>query len=148
MIQTRFLPLIAAVFLPLLVSCSDDEWPVTGERVPAWREMAGDWIASGTGIGTIYMHLHDDGSFEVTMRGERRPEIWGTYTLTRTQITFRYTGGVVPDECSAPGTYRYWINGSHLRFRVIEDNCLARSTALELDWRRRVHTDRNYWEPD
>lgn len=74
-----------------------------------------------------------DGAF--TLQGQGWPTFKGTWKTEPGALTLLMSGG--PEGCSGPGRYRFVVNGTHVTFNVVADECGP----------RRMILDRSTWRP-
>jgi outer membrane protein assembly factor BamB len=82
--------------------------------------------------GAFTARFAPDGAF--ALEGKGWPGFTGTWTVERDEVTIVTTGG--PPACSAPGRYRFRIDGTRLALTVVSDDCTPRRMILNAStWR-------------
>ena len=76
-----------------------------------------------------------DSNRTFTLEGKGWPSMKGNWKSKGDEIELSMSGG--PDGCSGPGRYRIHLDGSHITFDVISDECTV----------RRMIIDRSTWVP-
>jgi outer membrane protein assembly factor BamB/protein tyrosine phosphatase (PTP) superfamily phosphohydrolase (DUF442 family) len=113
---------------------------------PHWNEFARKYIETHhkAAMSTIPAQPLKFGAFVVqfdpagtlTLEGKGWPKMNGTWkSLDANQVELAMSGG--PGGCDAPGKYRYNIDGNHVSFDVVADECVP----------RRMIVDRSTWIP-
>ena len=88
--------------------------------------------ASPLTYGAFTMRLAPDGVF--TLNGQGWPPFNGTWKTDGKELTLTTTGG--PPPCSGPGRYGFKVDGAHVSFAVIADDCAPRRMILHAStWR-------------
>jgi hypothetical protein len=85
-------------------------------------------------FGVFTARFLPDGTF--TLEGDRWPSLTGTWKTDAGSIELTTTDA--PKGCTGPGKYRYRVDGTHLAFDVVSDDCVP----------RRMILDRSAWRPD
>ena len=67
-----------------------------------------------------------DGGF--TLEGQGWPTFIGTWKAEQGEVTLVTSGG--PENCSAPGRYRFAVNGPAVTFSLVADDCAPRRMIL------------------
>ena len=82
--------------------------------------------------GAFTVRFAPDGAF--TLTGQGWPPFTGNWKSEGEQVTLTTTGG--PPACSAPGRYRFTMDGTTLTLAVIADDCVPRRMILNSStWR-------------
>jgi len=76
-----------------------------------------------------------DSNRTFTLEGKGWPSMKGNWKSKGDEIELSMSGG--PDGCSGPGRYRIHLDGSHITFDVISDECTVRKMII----------DRSTWVP-
>jgi outer membrane protein assembly factor BamB len=84
-------------------------------------------------FGVFVVRFDPGGTF--TLQGERWPALNGNWKSNGNEIELTMSGG--PGGCDGPGRYRVRLEGDHLGFDLVEDNCQV----------RRMIVDRSTWAP-
>ena len=95
----------------------------TEARVPSYPMTFGVFVAQFDSSGTF------------TLKGDRWPTLSGTWKNKNDEIELSTSGG--PKGCDGPGRYRLRIDGRHVNFDLISDECMP----------RRMILDRSTWSP-
>jgi outer membrane protein assembly factor BamB len=97
--------------------------PQTDVQVPSYTIKFGAFIARFDSGGTF------------TLEGTGWPKLTGNWKSKGDEIELSTTGG--PKGCDGPGRYRVRVDGSHVSFDLISDECVP----------RRMIIDRSTWAP-
>ncbi len=97
--------------------------PQTDVQVPSYSMKFGAFVAKFDSGGTF------------TLEGSGWPKLTGTWTSKGDEIELAMTGG--PKGCDGLGRYRIRVDGSHISFDLIADECVP----------RRMIIDRSTWAP-
>jgi hypothetical protein len=95
--------------------------------VPA---IVGTWKNTAGAVWTI----RGDGTFDVDVTADGKPDIRGRYSVAEDQITLRATGGL-PRSCRQKAVYQFQRRENTLRFTLVEDRCNMRKKHMLLPWR-------------
>ena len=76
-----------------------------------------------------------DSSRTFTLEGDRWPSMKGNWKSKGDEIELSMSGG--PDGCDGPGRYRIRVDGNHVSFDLVSDDCTP----------RRMILDRSTWVP-
>ena len=95
----------------------------TDVQVPSYSMKFGAFVAKFDPRGTF------------TLEGQGWPKLTGNWKSKGDEIEMSVTGA--PKGCEGPGRYRIRLDGSHLNFDVISDECTV----------RRMIIDRSTWAP-
>jgi len=105
--------LIASLFTALSIARATGE-----EKFPTGKYAAGPFIVS----------FESDGKMSVSRDGEIMVE--GVYSLDKDQITFTDKRGPMACVDAGPGKFQWKFDGKALTFKLIEDPCGGRASAL------------------
>src|SRR5260370_18478245 len=84
-------------------------------------------------FGVFVGQFDPDGTFK--LQGSGWPAMKGNWKIKGDEIDLAMAGG--PEGCNGPGRFRIRVDGSHLSFDVISDECTV----------RRMILDRSTWVP-
>jgi outer membrane protein assembly factor BamB len=84
-------------------------------------------------FGVFRVKFDPAGTF--TMAGDRWPSLTGNWKAAGSEIELTIAGG--PKGCEGPGKYRYRVEGKHLGFDLVSDDCQIRKMII----------DRSMWVP-
>ena len=84
-------------------------------------------------FGFFTLQFAADGTF--ALEGQGWPPFKGTWTVEGSEIALRTSG--VDKGCEAPGRYRFGVQGRHVTFALVSDDCTP----------RRMILDRSEWRP-
>lgn len=84
-------------------------------------------------FGVFVAQFNPGGTFSVS--GERWPTLNGNWKAEGDEVELMISGG--PGGCDGPGRYRFTLEGRHLNFAVVKDECTV----------RRMILDRSSWSP-
>ncbi|HVF91917.1 MAG TPA: PQQ-binding-like beta-propeller repeat protein [Blastocatellia bacterium] len=84
-------------------------------------------------FGVFVARFDSGGTF--TLEGDRWPTLKGTWKSQGDEIVLSTPGG--PEGCGGPGRYRLRVDGRHVGFDLISDDCTP----------RRMILDRSRWSP-
>ena len=76
--------------------------------------------------GAFTLSLASDGVLSLV--GQGWPPMKGEWNANKDEVTLRTTGG--PKGCEGPGRYRVRVEGTHLLFTLIADDCVVRRMIL------------------
>jgi hypothetical protein len=92
--------------------------------------LVGRWSNS---LGTVWL-LKADGTFEVDLNRDGKPDISGNYTVSGDMLTINELRGNTPKACKQPATYRFEKVGNELHFTLVSDKCKLRIKNLARPW--------------
>ena len=123
--------LLASVFLfALLSSYGQNE---------SSDQVMGAWIKSaGNGNTTIVMTA--DNKYEVKFTGGIEPDVWGSYKLSGSKITFTDEGGEYSSGSS--GVYEFKIGENSITFTKFDDPVDGRSMLVTGNWSKAELTEK------
>jgi outer membrane protein assembly factor BamB len=84
-------------------------------------------------FGFFMLQFAPDGTF--ALEGQGWPPFTGTWTVEGPEVALRTPG--IDKGCEGPGRYQFVIQGTHLRFTLVSDDCTP----------RRMILDRSEWRP-
>lgn len=93
--------------------------------------LVGTWTNS---LGTIWA-IKPDGTFQVGLNKDVRPDIWGKYTAAGDSMTIREVHGKIPRSCRKAATYKFTRFDETLQFTKVSDTCWLREKNVLLPWK-------------
>jgi outer membrane protein assembly factor BamB len=107
----------------------------TGASRPAGASLQADVKVPSYSMkfGVFVVRFDSGGTF--TLEGVGWPQLTGNWKSKGDEIEMSTTGG--PKGCDGPGRYRFRLNGNHVSFDVLSDECTV----------RRMIIDRSTWAP-
>jgi len=115
--------LLASVFLFTILTCY-------GQNESS-DQVVGTWIKSA-GNGNISLVITADNKYEVKFTGGDEPDVWGSYKLSESKLTFTDEGGVYSSGTS--GVYEYKIVEDSITFTKFDDPVDGRSMLVTGSW--------------
>ena len=92
--------------------------------------LVGRWSNS---LGTVWI-LKPDGTFQVDLDKDGKPDISGNYTVSGDMLTINEVHGNTPKVCKQPATYRFERVGNELHFTLVSDKCKLRIKNVTRPW--------------
>ena len=92
--------------------------------------LVGRWSNS---LGTVWL-LKADGTFQVDLNKNGKPDIAGNYTVSGDMLTINEVRGNTPKVCKQPATYRFERVGNQLHFTLVSDKCKLRIKNVTRPW--------------
>jgi hypothetical protein len=120
--STRTLLLIATMLFSIL-TCY-------GQNDPS-DQVAGTWTKL-LGERSITLTLSTDKKFQVEFAGDDEVDVWGSYVISGTQITFKDEGGDYSS--NVEGVYEFKASDTSITFTKINDPVEGRSMLLAGSW--------------
>ena len=120
--STRTL-LVITVLLFSIITCygqNDSSDPVVGK----WTKIMNERSISFT--------MMSDHKYQVEFIGGDEIDVYGTYVISGTQITFTDVGGDYA--APVPGVYKFQVSGTSLTLTAIDDPVGGRSMLVEGTW--------------
>ena len=120
--STRTL-LVITVLLFSIITCygqNDSSDPVVGK----WTKIMNERSISFT--------MMSDHKYQVEFIGGDEIDVYGTYVISGTQITFTDEDGEYAAD--VPGVYKFQVSGTSLTFTAIDDPVGGRSMLVEGTW--------------
>src|SRR6516165_3858541 len=105
----------AVALVALLGACATG--PQTGPAA-----LPGNWTNS---LGTVWT-LNPDGTFQVDLDKDGKPDVWGHYTVSGDTLMISEVRGKTPKACKRPATYKFNRMGNELHFTLVSDRCKLR----------------------
>lgn len=121
-ILKRTLVVITAVLFSILPCAAQDD--------PS-DQLTGIWTKTINGR-TMTFTISADFTYEVEFAGDDGTDVWGSYEVSGTHISFSDEGG----DYSAPevGEYEFTVSGTSLTFTKVNDPLNGRSMLVEGMW--------------
>jgi len=122
---------LAGAFLFIVLSCmgQDDSSAL----------LQGNWTKSANG-GTVTLTFSPDHKWEVYFTGNEEADVYGTYVISGTQITFTDEGGDYSSDSS--GSYEFKVDDSSLSFTIVDDPVNGRSMLVAGSWTKAGETEK------
>jgi hypothetical protein len=115
---------VAALSLALLPGCGIFPRHGPSALVGTWRNQT----------GTVWT-IKENGTFDVDLDGDGRPEAWGKYSVDGDMVTLRGTGGYMPKGCKDKGLYHFDRTAEDkLQFTLVNDACKLRRKNVLQTW--------------
>jgi hypothetical protein len=92
--------------------------------------LVGRWSNS---LGTVWL-LKADGTFQVDLNKDGKPDISGNYTVSGDMLTINELRGNTAKACKQPATYRFARVGNELHFTLVSDKCELRIKNVTRPW--------------
>jgi len=115
--------LLSSIFLFTILTCM-------GQNESS-DQVVGTWIKSA-GYGNTTLVFAADNKWEVKFTGGDEPDVWGTYKLSESKITFTDEGGASSSGTS--GIYEYKIAENSITFTKFDDPVDGRSMLVTGSW--------------
>lgn len=119
---TRTLLLITALFFSITI-CNGQDDP-SALLVGKWTKQFNERAVTFT--------ITADNKYQVEFAGDSEVDVWGSYAISGTQITFNDEGGEYSSD--AAGVYEFKENESSLTFTNVSDPVYGRSILVEGSW--------------
>ena len=121
-ISTRTLLVITALIFSIL-TCSGKDDP-SDLLVGKWTKPLNERSVTFT--------ISADNKFQVEFAGDDEIDLWGSYVISGTQITFNDEGGEYGSD--AAGVYEFQVSDTSLTFTEVNDPVYGRRTLVEGSW--------------
>jgi hypothetical protein len=92
--------------------------------------LVGRWSNS---LGTVWL-LKADGTFQVDLNKDGKPDISGNYTVSGNMLTIHEVRGNTAKACKQPATYTFERVGNELHFTLVSDKCKLRIKNVTRPW--------------
>ncbi|MCK5068802.1 MAG: hypothetical protein KAR16_15235 [Bacteroidales bacterium] len=121
-IFTRTLLLITALLFSILTCYgqNDTSEPVVGKWTKLFNERS------------VTFTISSDNKYQVEFAGDAEIDVWGSYVISGTQITFNDEGGDYSSD--EAGVYEFKVSDTSLTFTQVDDPVYGRSILLEGSW--------------
>ena len=125
---------IRVIVMLVLVASIPSNWsPVSLTLIAKAQEPAVQLPSSPLKFGAFIVRFDPGGTF--TLQGQGWPKLSGNWKSEGSKIEFLMSGG--PGGCDGPGRYQVRVDGKHVGFDLISDDCVV----------RRMIIDRSLWSP-
>ena len=121
-IFTRTLLVITAVLFSIL-TCNGQDDP-SDLLVGKWTKLFNE--------RTVTFSISSDHKFQVEFIGDAEIDVWGSYVISGTQITFNDEGGEYSSD--EAGLYEFQVNDTSLTYTQVNDPVYGRSLLVEGNW--------------
>jgi len=121
-IFTRAL-LVITVLLFSIMTCNGKDDP-SDLLVGKWTKLLNERSVTFT--------ISSDHKFQVEFIGDAEIDVWGSYVISDTQITFSDKGGDYGSD--EDGVYEFKVNGTSITFTQVNDPVYGRSLLVEGSW--------------
>jgi len=81
---------------------------------------------------TLTFIITSDNKYQVEFAGDETLDVWGSYVISGTQITFTDEGGEYSSD--EPGLYEFKVSDTALIFTNVDDPVYGRSVLVEGTW--------------
>jgi hypothetical protein len=124
-LQTSFRIIFAGALIALMAACATA--PQSGPAA-----LAGTWTNS---MGTVWT-LNPDGTFQVDLDKNGKPDVWGHYAVSGDTLTISEVRGKTPKACKQPASYKFNRMGDELHFTLVSDKCKLRIQNVTQAWKK------------
>jgi hypothetical protein len=126
-IQLSLAATVAGALLLGLGACAT--YPKTGQSA-----IVGTWTNS---FGTVWT-ARADGTFDVDLNKDGKPDVTGNYTVAGDTITLKEGKSTMPSPCKGPAVYKFTRPDKNtLEFTLVKDSCKTRKQNVLLTWHRK-----------
>ena len=121
-IITRSLLITTAILFSILTCNAQDDSSdlVVGKWTKLFNERS------------VTFSLSSDNKYQVEFAGDAEVDVWGSYVISGTQITFNDEGGEYSSD--AAGVYEFKLSDASLTFTNVNDPVYGRSILIEGSW--------------
>ncbi|TFH25584.1 MAG: hypothetical protein E4H10_09210 [Bacteroidia bacterium] len=123
-IFTRTILLTPALFFSI-VTCYGQDDP-SDQLVGKWTKALNE--------RSITFTFSSDNKYQVEFAGDAEIDVYGSYMITGTQITFNDEGGEYSSD--EPGAYEFKVSDTSLTFTQVDDTVYGRSMLVVGTWSR------------
>ena len=120
--STRILFLITAFLFSILI-CNGQNDP-SDQVVGKWTKLFNERSVTFT--------ITSDNKYQVEFAGDAKTDVWGSYVVLGTQITFNDEGGEYSAE--EAGVYEFKVSDTSLTFTDVNDPVYGRRLLVEGSW--------------
>jgi hypothetical protein len=115
--------LSAAAMLFILLTCDG--------KNPQADQLVGTWTKTFDGR-VITFTIASDQTYQTEFAGDDKVDVWGSYVISGTQVTFTDEGGDY--SADVPGVYEFKVNETSVSFTEVNDPVFGRRTVMEGTW--------------
>ena len=101
-----------------------------GQDEPS-EQLVGKWTKSMNET-TASFAISSDQKYEVEFSGDDEVDVYGSYVIAGSKITFSDEGGQYSSD--EPGVYEFKVEDSSLKFTIVDDPVYGRSMLVEGTW--------------
>lgn len=116
-------PLIIVSLLFSILTCHGQD-ESSDQVVGKWTKLMNE--------RTITFNISSDHKFQVEFVGDDEIDVWGSYVISGTQITFTDEGGNYSSDVS--GVYEFQLGDNTLKFTEVDDPVNGRRMLVEGSW--------------
>ena len=95
--------------------------------------LVGTWTNT---LGTVWT-VNPDGTFQVDLNKDGKPDVWGHYTVSGDALTISEVRGKTPKACKHPATYKFKRMPDQLHFTLVSDTCKLRIKNVTQPWTKK-----------
>jgi hypothetical protein len=117
---------LAAALIVLVNACATA--PTSGPAA-----LVGTWTNT---VGTVWT-VNPDGTFQVDLDKNGKPDVWGHYTVSGDTLTISEVRGKTPKACKQPAAYKFNRMGDQLHFTLVSDKCKLRIQNVTQPWTKK-----------
>jgi len=121
-IYSRTLLLTAALLFSILTCYAQDD--PSDLVVGKWTKLMNE--------RSVTFALSSDHKYQVEFAGDAEVDVWGSYVISGTQITFKDEGGDYSSD--AAGVYEFKVSDTSLTFTKVNDPVDGRSMLVQGSW--------------
>jgi Family of unknown function (DUF5640) len=125
-LQHSFRIIFAGALIVLMAACATA--PTSGPAA-----LVGTWTNT---LGTVWT-VNADGTFQVDLTKDGKPDVWGHYTVSGDTLTISEVRGKTPKACKQPATYKFNRMGDQLHFTLVSDKCKLRIQNVTQPWTKK-----------
>jgi hypothetical protein len=89
---------------------------------------------------SVTFTITSDQKFQVEFAGDDKIDVWGSYVITGTQITFNDEGGEYSSD--AKGVYEFKVSDTSITFTEVNDPVYGRSIMVEGSWSKAIEVEK------
>lgn len=90
------------------------------------EDITGKWLMD-TAYGPLAIHFMEDGTYNVDLGNDGEIDVFGNYTLSNGEVTFKDNGGKMACPPELEGIYSYTLTGDEMIFHLVSDDCEDRA---------------------
>jgi len=115
--------LVSTALLLSILACNGQDEP-SDLLVGKWTKQSNE--------RSVTFNITSDNKYQVEFAGDAEVDVWGSYAVSGTQITFNDEGGEYSSD--AAGVYEFKENEKSITFTNVNDPVYGRSILLEGSW--------------